>query len=170
MLLTERYETAINSGNLVVSERTTYSPTDILAGAAFATKESPLGAALLRWFAGDRRSLTEISEIATKMLIGKAWHTSKLTLAKPTAERVLGDVLVWYWVAACAFCQGRGYLLIPGAPVLSGTVCNACGGRGRQTLKVDFGRHKDLAMWLANEFQREHSLAVSRMRLAVEAR
>jgi hypothetical protein len=163
MLIAERYSSAIRAGNLVVNSRTDCSPTDVLAGAASATRGKPLAAALLRWFSGDGHALRELSDISASMLIGKAWHESRTVLRKPVAERIVADVIVFYWVNVCPQCQGRGYTTIPGAPVLSSVACAHCKGRGRTTPDVDFGRWKSLATWLAAEYDREYTVAISKM-------
>jgi hypothetical protein len=167
MLIAERYASAIHSGNLAVSSRTASSPTDILAAAGAATRERPLASILLRWFAGDYNVLYDLAALSTQMLTTKAWHKSKVKLRRPQAERIVSDVLVWYWVSTCAFCKGRGYKVISGSPHLSDKLCPGCGGRGRKLAEVDFGKYHDLASWLIQEYEREHGLALAKMGVAI---
>lgn len=167
MLIAERYSSAIRAGNLVVNPRTSLAPTDILAGAASATRNRPLASALLRWFSGDQHALKELSALSSTMLISKCWHDSRVVLRKPIAERIVADVIVFYWVDVCRYCKGHGYVLILGAPVLSSTSCVHCKGKGRTTLDVDFGRWKSLAVWLVSEYDREYTVAIAKMSTAL---
>lgn len=57
-----------------------------------------------------------------------------LGLAEREIERAVVTVVEHLAAPACGACHGRGFAVLPGAPVLSDEACPACQGRGIRPL------------------------------------
>jgi hypothetical protein len=158
MRLLERYAVAVNSDNLTVDERTTYSDTDVLGAAGLAARRYPLGIALTRLFADGK---PEAAILALTELAFKRARTLRVKLGRVEAEDISKAVLGWYRHGRCHPCGGTGYSVIPGTPV-QGAECPHCKG----TTFIPFDRQfpqdrQELARWLSGEIDREQAAAGS---------
>jgi hypothetical protein len=156
--LLERYSSAVNSGDLSVDERTTWSDTDVLGAAGLAGRYNPLGLALTRLFADGK---PEAAILALTELAFKRARTLKVKMGRVEAETLSKAVLGWYRHGRCQPCGGTGYQTIPGTPV-QGDQCTACHG----TTMVPFERQfqhevRELAQWLGAEIDRAQAAAGS---------
>lgn len=123
---------------------------DIVRACGMAGQANPLGLSIWRWrYGGDQRELFHVA----KGLID-AGHDSILV------ARVLGHLAD----DVCKPCEGRGYELMPGTPVLSDTLCVHCQGTGRRPLEGEAER--ELAEKISR-MEREIASAIMR-RLARE--
>jgi hypothetical protein len=158
MRVMERYSQAVNSDNLTVDERTTWSDTDVLGAAGFAGRHNPLGLALTRLFADGKAEavLLELTQLAFKRS-----RTMRLKIGWGDADELSKAVLGWYRFGTCHPCGGTGYSLLKGAPVL-GEECSHCGGTGRLPFDRLFaGPALELARWMSAEIDRAQAAAGS---------
>lgn len=72
MRINERYSGAISSADLTSDERTTYSDSDVIGAMGLAARLSPMGVALARLLAGDRRAEREIGGMVRVSVAGDA--------------------------------------------------------------------------------------------------
>ena len=88
-----------------------------------AAQANPLGLSIWRWrVGGDQR---EAFAVATGLV--ERGHDAGLVYR--VLSHMADDV--------CRHCQGRGYEVLPGAPVLSDEICVHCQGTGRTPLPRD---------------------------------
>lgn len=93
---------------------------DIIRACGMAGQSNPLGLSIWRWrYGGDHRELFHVAKGLIEM-----GHESALV------ARVLGHLAN----DVCPHCAGRGYKLLPDAPVLSDEICVACQGTGKNPL------------------------------------
>lgn len=158
MRLMERYSQAVNSDNLSVDARTTWSDTDVLGAAGLAGRHNPLGIALTRLFADGKPEyvLAQLTDMAFKRA-----RTMSLRFTRPEAIELSQAVLGWYRFGTCQPCGGTGYMVIKDTPV-HGDECSHCKGNG----KLPFDRQftpawLDLARWLSGEIDRAQASAGS---------
>jgi len=83
------------------------------------------------------------------------------------AERrgVAIGALYLYLIPRCAACKGRGFDVLPDAPMLSDRPCPQCRGTGRNELGVQDQKIAQALTWAGNELARaeqEYSAAVGR--------
>jgi hypothetical protein len=165
MKITERYSSAVNSGDLSVNPDTRWSDTDVLAATGLAGRYEPLGVALTRLFADGKPEQTVA--ILTEMAFKRA-RTLRVKVSLAQAGDLSKAVLGWYRHGICQPCGGTGYLVIPGTPI-QGDQCPHCHGTGR----LDFDRQfhhetRELARWLSGEIDRAQ-VAAGRAAMAMLA-
>lgn len=158
MKLLERYSEAVNSSDLTVNERTTWSDTDVLGAAGLAGRHNELGLALTRLFADGKpaQALGIMEELAFKRS-----RTLRVRITRVGAQDLAMAVLGWYRFGTCQPCGGTGYGVIAGTPV-QGDECPHCKATG----KINFDRQfqpevRELARWLSAEIDRAQAAAGS---------
>lgn len=164
---TERYASAIRSGNMRTTEGTTYSDTDVLGAAGIASKDrriiadgtevpgAPLAMALMRLLAGDNRQAETIIQHLTNMARDKA-RGMKFELKRQAAQGLATAVLAWFRDGRCKVCSGHGYGVIHHTTTLSDVECSACRGTGKVDLERGLAMDEALiARWLATVVERE---------------
>lgn len=119
----EKITSAQTSTNLGERPTDELGDVDIIRACGMAGQSNPLGLSVWRWrYAGDHGSMLKVAE-------------GLVELGHP--------VLVVYRVMAhmaddvCPKCQGRGFEMMEGAPVLSDDVCIDCRGGGRREIAGD---------------------------------
>jgi hypothetical protein len=156
--LLERYSQAVNSENLSVEYRTTWSDTDVLGAAGLAGRHNPLGLALTRLFADGK---PEAAILALTELAFKRARTLRVKMGRVEAETLSKAVLGWYRHGRCQPCGGTGYQTIPGTPV-QGDQCPACQGTAMIPFERQFQHEvRGLAQWLGAEIDRAQAAAGS---------
>lgn len=159
MKLLERYSQAVNSDNLSVDERTTFSDTDVLGASGLAAKNGhALGVALTRLFADGKPGpvVLELTEMAFKRS-----RTLRLKFTRIQAEDLSKAVLAYYRHGICLPCGGTGYTVIKGTPV-HGDECPHCLSTGRLNFDRQFTTETiGLARWLSGEIDRAQAAAGS---------
>jgi hypothetical protein len=157
MSLIEKLSTAQSSSNL--SERPVHQigDVDVVRACGMAGVSNAFGLALWRFkFGGDEK---ELGRVATG-----AWEMLQKRYPSDDNLRRVHDVIAHWLDDLCHPCHGRGYLSVPGTPMLSDTPCEQCGGTGRVKLQAD-----DAAKWLLEEMDKmEREIAVAVMRRIVE--
>lgn len=154
-MITDRYASAVNSRSLTVEPRTRMSDTDVLGAYGLASRVTPLGVALERFFAGDGR---EAANIVTELSQAAHRHSFKLDcrISRVECDDMAKACLAWHRNGTCRACGGHGYLISPGTPTLSERECPACNNTGRRPLEQEFGlEHRELARWMVAELARE---------------
>jgi hypothetical protein len=131
---------------------------DIIRAMGIVSTSDPLAVRVYRLrHTQDPRELPEIVGGLRKLLIDDQPRLP-WAVASRTVERALA-----HWLAGvCSSCEGRGYRLMPAAPVLSDQVCLDCAGQGRAALE----RATDLESWLLGrlaEMERHVASAVARL-------
>jgi hypothetical protein len=156
MKVLERYAQAVNSDNLTVDGRTTWSDTDVLGAAGLAARHNPLGIALTRLFADGKpeTSLAILTDLAFKRS-----RTLGVRFSRPEAIELSQAVLGWHRFGTCQPCGGTGYTVIAGTPV-HGDECKHCRSTGRVAFDSLFPTDwRDLARWLSGEIDRAQAAA-----------
>lgn len=150
MTARERIGTAQYTDDLGEAHLEEVGDVDIIRACGMAGQSNPLGLAIWRWrFGGDNRAAFEVA----KGLVEKGW-------AEPLVYRVMTHLID----DVCGHCEGRGYKLLPGLPVLSDELCLHCQGTGRKPLKG--AEERDLLEAIAR-LEREIAASIMR-RLARE--
>jgi hypothetical protein len=156
MKILDRYASAVNSSNLTVEERTTWSDTDVVGAAGLASRYAPLGVALTRFFAGGKSD--DVVDCMTQMAFRRA-RTLRLQLSQVQAKDLATAVLSWYRFGNCQPCSGRGQQVILNTPLL-GEECKRCNGTGRLIFEKQFKEDVlELAKWLSGEIDRAQPVA-----------
>lgn len=167
MTVLDRYASAVHSSNLKSKAETTYSDTDILGAAGFASKlvlhdgrpGAPLAMALARLFAGDNRAVHGIVRYLEAIAWGKA-QADGVKLRREGAHRMACAVLAWHRDGTCKVCGGHGYRLVVGAPSLSENECQSCKGEGKVPFDAEFEPARlPIARWLLATVEREMAMA-----------
>jgi len=167
MRLTDRYASAINSGNLKSHPDTRQSDTDVLAAFGMAARGNsatgrqgvPLAVALARLFSGDNRAATTIVGILTELTWSKAIKM-RVKIRRTQAQDMARAVLAWHRDGTCRPCSGHGYAVIGGTTVLGDAECPACHGSGKRRFEREFSiATEELARWLLAEIERESGKA-----------
>jgi len=159
MRVLERYTTAVNSSNLAVDPRTTWSDTDVLGAAGYAAKREPLGIALTRMFSGGK--VYPVVLILAELCWGRSRHL-RIKISRVQAEDISKAVLSWHRDGTCQPCGGTGYQRIAGTPALSEHNCTHCQGAGRIPFDAQFPEAvRGLAGWLSGEVERSQAAAGS---------
>ena len=118
---------------------------DIVRACGMAGQSNPLGLAIWRWrYGGDQREMFAVARGLIEM-----GHE------QPLVARVLAHLAN----DVCGHCEGRGYKMLPGVPVLSDEICVHCQGTGRAPLAGE--RERDLLEAIA---RMEREIASSIMR------
>lgn len=155
MKVRERISSAQGSDNLGEVQLDELGDIDIVRACGMVGAKFPLGVSLWRLkYSGDSREFRSALDGLAEMM-EKRW-----------AEGVdVTDVVVQvvkHWLDdVCHACNGRGYEMVPGAPVLSEKQCGVCGGEGR----VKLPRTDEPAQWLQEQIARmEREVAGAIMR------
>lgn len=152
MSLSEKLSTAQHSSNL--SERPVHQlgDVDVIRACGMAGATNGFGLSLWRLkFSGDDKELGRVATGAWEMLQKRMPDEKNLERVHKVIAHWLDDL--------CHPCHGRGYLSVPGTPMLSDTPCEHCKGNGRVKLEAD-----DAAMWLLEEMLKtERAIAVAVM-------
>lgn len=157
--ITDRYASAIRSGNLASKPDTTFSDSDVVGAHGLAAKRHPLAIALQRMFLGDNMAAHQVVLTLAENACGKAF---RMGLDLTDVERVdLARSVVAHWRhGICKACHGHGYKLIEGTPHLSEQLCPVCKGSRRRSFDREFPMlHLDLARWMLAEVERETAKA-----------
>lgn len=116
----ERIGMAQGSRDLGEVETDEVGDVDIIRACGMAGQSNPLGLSIWRWrYGGDQREMFAVA----KGLVDDG-HEAHLVYRVLTH---MADDL-------CPACEGRGYRLLEGAPVLSDELCLECQGTGRKDL------------------------------------
>jgi len=143
MTAKERISSAQTSKNLGEVNVEEVGDIDIVRACGAVGQSNPLGLSIWRWrYAGDQREAFNVAE-------GLVAEGHSKTLVFRVLAHLANDV--------CGHCEGRGYVLLPGVPVLSDELCLHCQGTGRRPLKGDAER--DLLEKIAR-LEREVAAAV----------
>lgn len=156
MRIMERYSQAVNSDNLSVDARSTWSDTDVLGAAGLAGKHNPLGLALTRLFADGKPEyvLAHLTDMAFKRA-----RTLSMKFTRPEAIELSQAVLGWYRFGTCQPCGGTGFTVIKGTPV-HGEECKHCRSTGKIPFDSQFpSAWLELARWLSSEIDRAQASA-----------
>jgi hypothetical protein len=158
MKVLERYSQAVNSSDLTVDERSTWSDTDVLGAAGLAGRHNPLGLALTRLFADGKpeEAIAELTELAMKRA-----RTLRIKFTRIQSEDLSKAVLGWHRFGTCQPCGGTGYTVIKDTPV-HGDECSHCKGGGKLLFDRQFQHEAlGLAQWLSAEIDRSQAAAGS---------
>lgn len=99
---------------------------DIVRACGMAGAANPLGLSIWRWrYGGDQREI---------------FHVAKGLMGLGHSGELVGRVLAHMANDVCVHCEGRGYELLPDAPVLSDELCVHCHGTGRRQLEGEAER------------------------------
>ena len=159
---TERYASAIRSGNLASKPDTTFSDSDVVGAHGLAAKRHPLAIALQRFFLGDDREGTALVTQMSVMAWGKA-QVEGVKLRRVQADDMARMVLAWVRDSRCKKCGGHGFKLVEGAPALSDQQCPACNGTSRRPFDSEFALERLLvARWLLDQVERQSAAAGAR--------
>ena len=159
MRITDRYASAVNSHSLTVDPRTTMSDTDVLAAMGWASRQVPMAVALERLFAGDSTAANVIAAILAQQALEYSFRI-ETKISRLQCADMAKACLAWYRDGTCKPCGGHGYLLAPGAPMLSERACPTCAGMGKIILETQFPEaHRELVRWMAAELARESGKA-----------
>ena len=151
MSLNEKLSTAQSSSNLGERPVHEIGDIDIIRACGMAGASNGFGLALWRLkFGGDDRELGRVVTGAWELMQKRYPDNKNLERVHSVIKHWLDDL--------CHPCHGRGYLSVPGTPMLSDTPCEHCKGEGRVKLRTD-----DAGQWLLDEmlkFEREIAVAV----------
>lgn len=129
----ERIGTAQTSDDLGEVGPEDIGDVDIVRACGMAGAENPLGLSIWRWrYAGDQRELMTVY---------------RGLIEAGNDPQLVARVLAHLASDRCEPCEGRGYRVVPGTPMLSDEMCAPCQGTGRQILTGD--REKELAEKIA---------------------
>jgi len=118
---------------------------DIIRACGAAGQSNPLGLSIWRWrYGGDQKEVFHVAR-------GLIEQGHEVGLVYRVLTHLSNDV--------CKHCEGRGYLMLPGVPVLSDELCLHCQGTGRRPLEGDAER--DLQEKIAR-LEREIAAAIMR--------
>ena len=116
----ERIGTAQHTADLGEVGLEDVGDVDIIRACGMAGQANPLGLSIWRWrYGSDQREMFTVARGLVDL-----GHDAPL----------VGRVLAHLANDVCPPCNGRGYELLPGAPVLSDTLCVHCQGTGRRPL------------------------------------
>lgn len=179
---TNRYASAIQSGNLASDPDTTTSDTDVLGAAGLAGKEvrhvqgkdgavhaikgHPLAMSLLRLLMGDKSEARAIVHILAPMVCNRAEEMAlKPRMRLVEAMDISRAVLGWCRDSVCKTCHGHGFKVAVGVmgstrAVIGDSPCDDCHGSGKRPFEAIFapGR-RELALWLRDHVERELAMA-----------
>lgn len=135
----ERIASAQVSSDLSEGQDGELADVDLVRACGLVSATMPLGVALWRLkHSDDIRELRHALEGLERLAQAGRREISR--------ERIVS--VLRHWIDdACGPCDGRGYMVIAGAPALSDRPCEACGGRGRVALPVEGPEE----MWLAEQ-------------------
>lgn len=116
----ERIGMAQGSRNLGEVEAGDVGDVDIIRACGMAGQSNPLGLSIWRWrYGGDQKAMFAVA---------------KGLVAQGHDPHLVYRVLTHMADDLCPACEGRGYQLLKGAPVLSDELCLECQGTGRREL------------------------------------
>ncbi len=122
----ERIDQAQGSRHLEEAPIEEIGDVDVLRAMGMAAQRQPLGVSLWRLRYSRARS-----ELATVLEGLTAW-----ACRNGTDPELVPPVLAHWLQDVCRVCEGRGYAVVDGTPMLSDVPCGACGGSGRAPLPV----------------------------------
>jgi hypothetical protein len=126
MRVAERIIKAQGSSNLA-DKPEGLGDVDVIRAVGLTGAKSPIGVSLWRVkYQGDRNEVVRLAQMLTELALKRSWAATEAE-ALPLVNRVL----MHYLDDLCGHCSGRGFKLIPGAPVLSDEMCLDCAGQGR---------------------------------------
>ena len=160
MTTKERMVRSQTSSNLAESANGEFGDIDIVRATGMVGQSNPIGVSLWRLkYAGDVAEFPKVVTSLAEMLAKRnVKYTDAMLLAFNAVKHYVDDV--------CKLCVGRGYDVIPGAPVLSDQICLHCRGAG----KAPFVHTGDASEWLEvtiSRMEREVAGAVMK-KLAAE--
>lgn len=118
---------------------------DIIRACGMVGQGNPLGLSIWRWrYGGDQREMFAVA----RGLIDEGHDP---VLVTRVVSHLANDV--------CKHCEGRGYEMLPGVPVLSDEICVHCQGTGRAPMHDEKAR--DLVEKIAR-LEREVAAAIMR--------
>lgn len=154
MTVRERISSAQGSDNLGEVQMDELGDIDIIRACGMVGAKMPLAVSLWRLkYSGDSREFRSVLDGLTLLMERHKW---------PEGTDSVGTVVavVKHWLDdVCHACNGRGYELVIGAPVLSEKQCEVCAGEGRLKLP----RTDEPAQWLAeriSKMEREVAAAI----------
>lgn len=169
MKITDRYASAVFSGNLKTKDGTVMGDTDVLGAMGLADKAltsgrhsdgspcrpAPLAVALERLFSGDNGAAFVIVELLADKTLRQSWKL-RVKIKPGQALRMAQACLAWHRNGRCDPCGGLGQTLIPGSRTRSSHDCQVCRGTGKVLFERQFRQeHQELARWLLSEIARE---------------
>ena len=141
----ERIGTAQHTSNLGEVGLEDIGDVDIIRASGMSGQANPLGMSIWRWrYGGDVRAMFTVAKGLVEM-----GH----------APELVGTVLSHLSNDVCPHCSGRGYELLPGAPVLSDDMCMHCHGTGRKPL---VGMEENALADTISRMEREIASAIMR--------
>lgn len=141
----ERIGTAQTSDNLGEVSAEDIGDIDIIRACGMAGAENALGLSIWRWrYAGDQRELP-------KVYSGLVERGEDPQVTARALAHLADDV--------CPGCEGRGYGVVAGTPMLSDEICVPCSGTGRRPVEGD--QVRDLVEKIAR-LEREIAAAIMR--------
>jgi hypothetical protein len=154
----ERISSAQDSANLGESPIDELADIDIIRACGMVGAKFPLGVSLWRLkYSGDSREFRSSLD-GLVLLFERRWPGN--TDALDIVDTVVAVLKHWL-DDVCHACHGRGYEMVPGAPVLSEKQCGVCNGEGR----VKLPRTDEPAQWLLEQIARmEREVAGAIMR------
>lgn len=167
MKILDRYSGAVNSSNLAVDAKTTFSDSDVLGAMGIADRRltyderhpHSLAVKLARLFMGDNKAAREIVAVLAEMAFKKR-SAMKVKLKRVQAKDMAKAALAWHRDGTCKPCGGHGKTLIPGTKTLSDHECQPCLGSGKMPFERQFKvEHRELARWLVVEMETEMGVA-----------
>ena len=151
MKIQERYSVARNTSNLKSEDRTTFSPSDVIAAAGMTAQQNET--AMLLWEVTFRGKTSAKLALVDRLERDLTMHMLKTgRVGKP--RLVVLEVIAWWLHGTCQSCGGKGYETILGTPALSDRLCKHCGGTGKVPLPSG-----EAYTWLIDRLQRFTALA-----------
>lgn len=121
---------------------------DIIRACGLVAANHPIGMSLwrLKYACAEREAA-----VAASSLVQLVLHRWPLLEGGADAARTLVESVLAYWMFdSCPACEGRGYLTVPGTPMLSDEQCGACHGQGR----LPMAETSEPATWLLDQIAR----------------
>lgn len=163
----ERYATAATTSDLSVSlERRTDADVLMAAGmSAGKDRRAALAMSVYRaGVTGDHSGLLPMANELADWLSNRLAKERRKPMRRTDRVSLALAVMQHWFNPVCGHCEGRGFLLMDGAPVLSSHECPHCGGTGRRKLSDSIGNdHAELGKWLSGELDRLVSLVHAEM-------
>jgi hypothetical protein len=129
----ERIGTAQTSDNLGEVGPEDIGDIDIVRACGLAGAENPLGLSIFRWrYGGDQKELPRVYEAL---------------IARGEDPHMVARVLAHLASDICLPCEGRGYKVVAGTPMLSDEACECCQGAGRRAVTGE--KERDLVERIA---------------------
>lgn len=135
----ERYMSATDSSHLEMSSGA--CDVDVMIAAGWAGSMSPLRDAVMRLRrieqSGHTSGMGFVVEVLDLWLKSEAPVRSWKTAGKDCPDKIIRPVISWWLHPACHHCNGLGFHLIPGTPVIDTNArCTHCVGGTRRLSSV----------------------------------